>query len=52
MKAGRPGAGGARGTTGNQGVYGDIPEPAAAMSSLVVSAAGIALVSRRRRSTT
>jgi hypothetical protein len=32
MKAGRPGAGGARGTTGNQGVYGDIPEPAAAMA--------------------
>jgi hypothetical protein len=29
-----------------------VPEPAAAMSSLVVSAAGIALVSRRRRSTT
>ncbi len=32
MKAGRPGAGGARGTTGNQGVYGDIPSPAAAMA--------------------
>lgn len=29
-----------------------VPEPAAAMSSLVVSAAGVALVSRRRRITT
>lgn len=31
-KAGRPGGGGAPGTTGNQGVYGDIPSPASAMA--------------------